>query len=311
MSKQCTPRVSVIMRSKNSDWVIDRALSALFSQTFTDFELLVVDSGSTDRTLEIVQGHPARLIEIEPADYYPGTVLNSAIEQTSGEIIVFQNSDTVPLTQFALERLVQAFDCPNVQAAFGRQIPRPEAVDWVRRDYKASFPEKGPAPEWMTMSLPFATMRRSAWQLHRFYCDAWASEDTEWGYWARRNGMKISYVPEALVMHSHNYTLRQIYGRRFVEGEADSFIYRGADSWTKLFKRKMSSTARDLADQWSKRRLVGMLETPLRRAVYHWAYFKGRNFGNRRAISNDGDTKTGQQTVLSRYENRSSSQVAG
>ena len=154
---------------------------------------MVVVSGSTDRTLDIVNGYPCRLIEIEPADYYPGTVLNSAIEQTDSEIVVFQNSDTVPLTQCALEHLVRAFDCQEVQAAFGRQIPRPEAVEWVRRDYEASFPEQGPAPEWITLSLPFAAIRRSAWERHPFYQDAWASEDTEWGYWARQNGMRVDY----------------------------------------------------------------------------------------------------------------------
>ena len=54
MSVLSNPRVSVIMRCKNSDWVIDSALAALFSQTYRDFQLLVVDSGSTDRTLQRV-----------------------------------------------------------------------------------------------------------------------------------------------------------------------------------------------------------------------------------------------------------------
>ena len=102
MIRQSEARVSIIMRSKNSDWVIDRALAALISQTFTDFELTVVDSGSTDRTLEIVRNYPCRLIQIEAKSYFPGAVLNSAIENTSGELIVFQNSDAVPLCQLAI-----------------------------------------------------------------------------------------------------------------------------------------------------------------------------------------------------------------
>ena len=56
-------RVDVVMRTKNSDWVVDRALAALYSQRHRDFDLLVVDSGSTDRTLEIVRRHPHRLVE--------------------------------------------------------------------------------------------------------------------------------------------------------------------------------------------------------------------------------------------------------
>ncbi|MDG1874811.1 MAG: glycosyltransferase family A protein [Mariniblastus sp.] len=296
------PRVCVIMRTKNSDWVIDRALSALFSQTFTDFELTVVDSGSTDRTLDIVRRYPCRLIEIEAADYYPGAVLNSAIEQTTGDIVVFQNSDTVPLTQHALSHLVAAFDAPDVQAAFGRQIPRPEAVDWVRKDYDSSFPANEPAPPWLTLSLPFAAMRRTAWECHSFYEDAWASEDTEWGHWAKQNGVVIRYVPEALVMHSHNYSLRQIYGRRFVEGEADSFIYHGGDSSLRMLRRTLSSSAGDLKYQLARGKFGDLFNVPLRRLVYQWAYFRGRNFGNRRALKNDTDRKTGQKAVLSRYE---------
>ena len=54
-------KVSVVMRSKNCDWVIGEALAALRSQTVSDFELLVVDSGSTDRSLEFSEAYSARL----------------------------------------------------------------------------------------------------------------------------------------------------------------------------------------------------------------------------------------------------------
>ena len=107
MSKQ--KRVTVIMRSKNSDWVIDRALAGLFSQTYDDFELLVVDSGSTDTTLDIVRSYPCRLIQIEPGSYYPGKVLNDAVEHAKTDLIVFQNSDVVQLGPHCLERLVESF----------------------------------------------------------------------------------------------------------------------------------------------------------------------------------------------------------
>jgi len=101
-----SPRVSVIMRSKNSDWVIGQALAALYSQDYDDFELIVLDSGSTDRTLELVAHYPHRLIHIEPSDYFPGKVLNLGAEQARGEILVFQNSDAVPLTRECLRRVV-------------------------------------------------------------------------------------------------------------------------------------------------------------------------------------------------------------
>lgn len=296
------PRVSIIMRSKNSDWVIESALAGLYSQTYRDFELLVVDSGSTDRTLEIVRDYPCRLIEIEPGDYFPGAVLNSAIEQTGGELIVFQNSDSVPLTPFSLQHLIAAFDDESVQAAFGRQLPRPEAEDWVRRDYELSFPSRGPAPPWLTLSLPLAGFRRSAWQQHPFYEDSWASEDTEWGHWANQNGLLVKYVPDALVMHSHNYSLRQIYGRRFVEGEADAFIYGGSDSITNACRRFLASSFHDFRYECRQRHLLDLWRVPFRRGVYQWAYYQGRRHGAKRMSAGDTDLSTGQQVVLSRYE---------
>jgi len=297
-----SPRVTVIMRSKNADWVIGQALAGLFSQDFDDFELLVIDSGSTDRTLELVRSYPHRLVGIAPEEYFPGPVLNRGVEASDSEILVFQNSDAVPLTTSTLRRLVEAFDDPTVDAALTRQIPRPEADTWVRRDYAVSFPDADRTPPWITLSLPMAAMRRSAWEKHPFYSDAWGSEDTEWGHWARSNGMKIAYVRDALCMHSHNYTLKQLYGRRFIEGEADAFIYGRNESLPKAAARTVVSTLRDWKECVRDRDWADVPRVPVRRAVFHWAHLVGHRHGAARRHSGDTDTTTGQRTVLSRHD---------
>jgi len=302
-----TPHVTVIMRSKNSDWVIDQALAGLFSQDYTNFSLLVVDSGSTDRTLDIVAQFPAKLVCIPPENYYPGTVLNDAIAQTDTDIVVFQNSDVVPLNQHALRNLVAAFDDPEVMAAFARQAPRPEADLWVKRDYAVSFPAEGDAPPWITLSLPFAAMRRSAWEKHPFYTDAWGSEDTEWGHWAKQQGMKVKYVADAVVMHSHNYTLRQTFGRRFIEGEADAFIYRDHVSLVRGMGSAAIRALKDMAGHLAHSKTLpaiikGIATSPARRGVEAWAYFKGHSHGERRIAAGDTDASGGQKVVLARHE---------
>ena len=302
MTGSATPRVSVIMRSKNSDWVIHQALAALFSQTFTDFELIVLDSGSVDRTLEIVGHYPHRLIRIPPGDYVPGPVLNRGIEAARGDIIVLLNSDGVLLGPEGLDRLVRAFDDPGVAAAVARQLPRPEADPWVRREYATSFPARGETPPWITLSAVTTALRRSAWERHPFYADAWGSEDTEWGVWAREQGLTIRYLPDVLVMHSHNYTLRQLYGRRFIEGEADAFIYRRAASLAGAVARMGWWTLRELArgirlGAWSE-----LPRVPARQVVYHWGWHAGHRHGRRRLHGGDSDIGTGQRTVLARHE---------
>lgn len=294
--------VTVIMRTKNAAWVVDQALAALFAQDRADFELLVVDSGSTDATLDAVARWPHRLVRIPATAYYPGRVLNAAIEATSSEVVVFQNSDVVPIGPHALDRLLRALDAPGTVAAFARQVPRPEASTWVRRDYAATFPATGTPPDWMRYSLPFAAMRRSAWEAHRFYEDAWGSEDTEWGHWATRAGLGVRYVPECVVMHSHDYTLRQLVGRRFIEGEADAFIYRGDDPLWRRAAATATSIARDVGAHLSARDARGLALSPVRRAVSAWAYHRGHRLGQRRLARGDRDASVGQRVVLERWE---------
>lgn len=295
-------RVDVIMRTKDSAWVVDQALAGLYSQRYRDFDLLVVDSGSKDRTLEMVRRHPHRLIEIQAKQYYPGPVLNMAIAETTSPIVVFQNSDVVPLDPYALERLLAPFDDPAVVATFARQLPRREAHTWVRRDYDAAFPERGDAPPWMYYSLPFAAMRRSAWQEHPFYADAWGSEDTEWGHWARSQGRVVRYVADSIVMHSHNYTLRQLHGRRFIEGEADAFIFGGNESVARAALRTARAIWTDLAPHLRARDLPGLAMVGARRAVYHWAYYQGHRHGEDRLRRGDRDASVGQSVVLKSNE---------
>ena len=290
------------MRAKNSDWVIGQALAGLFSQEYRDFELLVVDSGSTDRTLELVAQYPHRLIQIRPEEYFPGRVLNRAIEQTHTELIVFQNSDAVPLSPQTLGNLVAPFDDERVQAVVARQVPRPEADPWVRREYAQSFPAEGELPPWITLSLPMAAMRRSAWEQHRFYTDAWGSEDTEWGSWAKDNGLRIHYAKDALLMHSHNYTLKQLYGRRFIEGEADAFIYGRREPLARTGAKIAKWIARDAIECLAERDFADVLRVPFRQAVYHWAYFKGHHHGVHRKKNGITDARLGQEVALSTHE---------
>ena len=304
--RRTRPLASVIMRCKNSDWVIEQTLASLFSQSFTDFELLVVDSGSEDRTLEIVRNYPCQLIEIEPTAYVPGAVLNMAAARARGELLVFLNSDTVPLTCEALGALIApltgADAQPKVAATFARQIPRPEAQTWVRRDYGVAFPATAPAPSWLTFSLPFAAMRKDVWRQRPFYVDSWASEDTEWGQWALASGWQIQYVPAAAAMHSHNYTLSQIYGRRFVEGEADAFIRNEPSSVLNACRRWASSTWKDVRAAAAAADWRGMVASPLRRAVYHWAHLRGQRHGWHRKTHGDTSIATGLEVILKRHD---------
>jgi rhamnosyltransferase len=180
----------------------------------------------------------------------------------------------------------------------------------VRREYAASFPDAPETPPWITVSLPMAAIRRDAWEAHPFYTDAWGSEDTEWGHWAKTHGWGIRYLADACVMHSHNYTLRQLYGRRFIEGEADAFIYADegghrsalAKTAVRALTRALSGTVRDALADLRYGRLVEAARAPLRHATAQWGYARGRRHGDARRRRGDPDASHGQRVVLARHE---------
>ena len=299
---QEVPRVSIILRTKNCENIIGQTLTALFSQNFKDFELIVVDSGSTDQTLDIVGSYPCTLVHMDPNEYLSGRSLNLGASHARAGVLVFLNSDTVPLTPDALGLLVAALDDPDVQAAFARQVPRPDARSWVRYEVGSAFPDSDAPPPWITFAAPFSSMRRSAWEEHPFFEDAWGSEDTEWGYWAQTSGKGIRYVKDARAMHSHNHNLRQLYGRLYTEGEAMALILGDKDTLAASCGRGVAAAARDCAYAIRHGCLADLPVIPIRRAVMHWAYYKGHRLGEKRAATGDGDSSVGQDIILKRYD---------
>ena len=269
-------KITVIVRTFNSEWVIDQALAALVNQKDVDIELMIVDSGSTDATLEIVSQYKHTFIAIEPGTYFPGKVLNQAVSAAKTDIVVFINSDVVLLDEYAISRLIEPLSKENVMASFGRQVVRPEADLWVKHDYLRAFPEKGDSPEWMHYSLPIAAMKKEAWKIQAFYTDAWGSEDTHWAVQIKKKGYDIVYVKDAIAMHSHNYTLKQLASRRRIEGEADVYIY--PDKTLSLWNTVLSfgsSFLRESLYYIQNKQIKGIPYLLFNRIVYAWYYYVG------------------------------------
>lgn len=214
--------VSVIVRTNNSDWIVADTLKCLFSQSFREFDLTVIDYSSSDRTREIVKGFPCKRYMISANKTNSGQVLNQTIEKTNGDIIVFLNADAVLSSPNSLRSLLNAFEKPDVQAAYGRQLPRRNSLTALQEQYAEVFPETGVPPDWIPFSLVFAAIRRPAWMIHPFSEKISGLEDIEWGVWAKQNQYTIQYVPSAAAIHSHY--LYPSSSHNYVEGDADPFL---------------------------------------------------------------------------------------
>ena len=120
--KPNTPRVSIIIPTYNRAEMIVECLESVFTQTFTDYEVIVVDDGSTDNTEEVLNSYLDRLIYIKQENMGNAGARNKGIERASGEIIAFNDSDDLWLSD-KLERQLKYLDeHPDVDMVCGNGI---------------------------------------------------------------------------------------------------------------------------------------------------------------------------------------------
>lgn len=267
---QLPSAISVVMRNYNEGWAIGETIRQLFAQDYPgDIEWVVIDSGSTDDSLEIIRAaetpRPAKIIQIPPGTYVPGVVLNQGVRETSHEWIVFLNADATPQGKDWLRHLLSpCLDRQDFGAAYSRQVPRPGCQAVYAHDYHRCFgPDPLLSPPWNGFfSMVSSISRRSVLERFPFREDLQYAEDNEWARRMHANGLGIFYLADSVVAHSHNYTPAQAYKRSY--GDAKAMSAAGSLSAnTASLRVAMVSAARAFARdvRWMVRR-GRMLELP-------------------------------------------------
>jgi rhamnosyltransferase len=229
------PEVSVVIPTFQAGPGFDGLLSKLLSQK-TDFgyEVLVVDSGSTDGTVELAGSYGASVYRIAPGEFDHGATRNLGASLSAGRYVVFLVQDALPVDDNWLAAMVENLEADEtVAGVYGRQIPRPDSGpltralmrDWPtsaqkRREQFAGGPESYAAmPPATRRSLAVfdnvsSCVRRSVWE-HIPFEKTRFGEDLRWGKAAVEAGHKLVYEPRSAVLHSHErgalYDLRRHY----------------------------------------------------------------------------------------------------
>ena len=276
------PFVSILMRARNDEVLIERALKAIFSQkTALKFEVVVCDDASADRTREVAARFPVRFFERPKGEYKPGKTLNALIRDARGDIVVFNNSDAVPLDEHWLDELARPLLAGSQHVfSFANQLPRSDAQALVRKDSERAFGDGRIQATWrFFFSLASsATWRRNLLEVP-FDEQIQYSEDVEWTWRNSRRGenpVKVVYCPAARVEHSHNYTLRELWKRFLGEGVADRVIFGDSPSLVRELASAARETLRDFAyllprpKDWFEIPLA-----PVRRLVQRVAHWRG------------------------------------
>ena len=142
MNVQSGMKVSVVIPTKNAGPILFRVLDILMRQDFPwPYEVLVVDSGSVDGTLDVVKSFPSvRLIEIPAKEFGHGKTRNFAIANTSGDFIAMITQDALPQDVNWLKSFVSVIGQDDrIAGVFGRHVAYPEASPFTRIELEQHF----------------------------------------------------------------------------------------------------------------------------------------------------------------------------
>lgn len=230
--------VTIVIPTKNAGQQFKDVLKAIDGQiTEKTFEIICVDSGSKDGTLEIIKSFPnVRLAEIPPEEFGHGKTRNYGASLGTGEYIVFITQDALPASDSWLDNLVNAVaDDPLCAGGFGIHYPYDNCNLFDKRDLKIHFAGFGQENTYYWINdwrryhndegyrhlLAFysdnnSCMRRSVWEKIP-YDDVNFAEDQFWARKIIELGYHKVYAAHAPVYHSHNYKVSSYFRRYYDE----------------------------------------------------------------------------------------------
>jgi rhamnosyltransferase len=283
--------ISIVIPVKDGGSDLRRCLDAIARQRVDEeVELVVVDSGSTDGSVELARGHGARVHEIPPHEFNHGATRNLGVSLARGETTVFTSQDAYAASDDWLARLTAPLrEDERVVGVYGRQLAHEDAkppevffLDFVYgpepRTQRASRPDEL-TMETTLFSNANAAVRADAVREHPFVDDIIMSEDQEWACRMLLRGRVLRYEPRAAVRHSHPYTIGSAFKRFFDSGvSAERAYLAGGRPSAGVVRRRALAYAREEV-RW----LVanGHARWLPYAAVYELAKFAGLQLGTR------------------------------
>jgi rhamnosyltransferase len=222
------PLVSIVVPTFNGAATLPALLSAVHAQRADfAFEVVAVDSGSTDGTLGLLEGAADQVLHIPPGAFNHGATRNHAIAAARGEYAALLVQDAVPASAEWLARLTAPLRADaGIAGTYARQVPRADASA-LTRHYLAGWAASRTEPREAALAGPAelqalpprerylrcvfdnvsSAVRRSVWERHPFPVTPIA-EDAEWARDVLLAGHRLAYVPDAVVVHSHERSAR-------------------------------------------------------------------------------------------------------
>lgn len=201
--------ISIVIRTLNEAKHLGELLDSIKHQETQnlDVEVILVDSGSTDKTLDIAQKHGCNIIHITREKFSFGKSLNLGIEGAKGEIIVMISGHCVPTAVTWLQALCQPLIKDEVEYAYGKQQGGAESHYSECCIFSKYYPEQSQIPQnGFYCNNANSAIKRSAWEKYKFDEELTGLEDMALAKLLVSVGKKVGYVAQASVFHYHNET---------------------------------------------------------------------------------------------------------
>lgn len=221
-----SPKCSIVIRAYNEERHISRLLDGIAQQSLKDIQIILVDSGSTDKTRSIAAQYPVEIVAIRPDEFTFGRSLNAGITHAKSDIIIIASAHVYPVYPDWLERMLAPFANPKTAVTYGKQRGNSNTKFSEKRVFAHWFPDHSHPHQ----THPFcnnanAAIRRKLWEDRPYDESISGLEDLEWANWAVEQGNLLSYVAEAEVIHVHDESPSQVYNRYRREAMAFKTIF--------------------------------------------------------------------------------------
>ena len=227
--KEKNVNVSIIIPTKNGSCTIEKCLCAIKTQkTDKTCEIIAIDSGSSDDTVNILEKYNCKIVRISPSDFTHGYSRNLGAQIAQGQILIFINQDAIPKDIFWMEELISPIKNSTV-ATFSKQIPyekTPTAekvfLSYIYPDIPREIGKESLKKRSIRESVLFSTVsgaiKKDIFSKYKFSNVTITTEDQELIVRLIKSGYTVKYVPKSIVTHSHSYTLSQVFGKYFDSG---------------------------------------------------------------------------------------------
>lgn len=228
--------ISVVIPVKNGHRYLDALLKAVFSQKINaKFEVIIIDSGSTDKTVDIIKRYPVRFYQIDEKEFNHGLTRNFGISKSLGKYVILMTQDAVPYDNRWMENLVNNLEHDQqVGGVYSMQIPHNDAhlltrmrvnrfftASKVKRESQINIMEDyhrlSPQEKYLFCNFDNVSscIRKTVWKKIPFPKTDFG-EDIEWSKEVLERGYKIVYEPDSKIYHSHDFSIYEWYKRNLI-----------------------------------------------------------------------------------------------